>query len=329
MPLPANAGPTLEERYFPVSPLMLFPGRRGDFNVYLQQDGEFVLYAKSGERFDEVHRRRLKENGVPEVYIQCEQERCYRDYVEDNLGTVLACDESSLEERARILHDTSVDIVRTAFEQRLPQALAQQQNFQRIVGFVQEAMQFLSSRESFRTVAKLISHDYRTYSHCVHVFLYSAAILQTYEKDTETLLQAGIGAMLHDIGKTLISHDILSKTGALTLTERRIINTHPVKGVSLIAALPLSQTACNCVLLHHEKLDGSGYPSGIAGDNIPLPVRAVTIADVYDAMTTRRPYCSAMNPFQVLRIMRDEMFHEIDMDMFKRFVTILSGAQVV
>ncbi len=318
-----------EDRYFAVSPLMLFPGKRGDFNVHLLQEGEFVLYTRGGERFTDRHRQRLIEGGVCEVFIHSEQEQVYRDYLERHLGTVLEDDAAPLEDRARILHDTSVDIVRTAFAERLPQSLARQKNYQRIVDFVQEAMRFLTTRESFRAFAQMVSHDYRTYSHSVHVFLYSAAILQSYEPDEETLVQAGVGAMLHDIGKTLISHDILNKTGALTLAERRIIETHPLKGVSLVAALPLSQTACNCILFHHEKLDGSGYPTGLTGADVPLPVRAVTIADIYDAMTTNRPYCRAMNPFHVLRIMRDEMFHELDMEMFKRFVTILSGARCI
>jgi HD-GYP domain-containing protein (c-di-GMP phosphodiesterase class II) len=293
-----------QERYFAISPLMLFPGRQGGFDVYLLRGGEFVLYAHACDRFTDRHRATLAENGVDEAYVPCDQEAAYRAYVEHNLGKTLLRDDTPLEERARIVHDCAVDIVRSAFA-------------------------FLCTGQSFQTLARLVSHDYRTFSHCVHVFLYSSAILQTYEPDRDTLLQTGIGAMLHDIGKILVSHDILSKTGALTLGERAIINTHPQKGVTLCSGLPLSQTAHDCILLHHEKLDGSGYPHGVRGAAIPLAVRAVTIADIYDAMTTNRPYSKAMNPFQVLRIMRDEMFDELDIEMFKRFVTILSGARVI
>jgi len=329
MPQFLAESPPHEVCYFAISPLMLFPGTCGDFCVYLLKRNDFVLFTRSGERFTERHGKDLADSNITEAYIRCDQEELYRQYAEHHLGKILSNDATPLKERAAIFHDTSVEIVRVAFEQRLPEALARTRNFQRIIEFVQETMQFLTTQESFRTIAQLVSHDYRTYSHCVHVFLYSAAILQTYNVDKETLIQAGIGAMLHDVGKTLISHDILSKTGALTLTERRIIKTHPLKGVSLCTALPLSQTACNCILFHHEKLDGSGYPSRITKEDIPLSVRAIAIADIYDAMTTNRPYSKAMNPFQVLRMMRDDMFHELDMEMFKRFVTILSGAKVV
>lgn len=318
-----------QERYFAISPLMLFPGRQGGFDVYLLRGGEFVLYTHACDRFTDRHRATLAENGVDEAYVPCDQEAAYRAYVEHNLGKTLLRDDTPLEERARIVHDCAVDIVRSAFEHRLPEALARQQNIARVMDFVREAIAFLCTGQSFQTLARLVSHDYRTFSHCVHVFLYSSAILQTYEPDRDTLLQTGIGAMLHDIGKILVSHDILSKTGALTLGERAIINTHPQKGVTLCSGLPLSQTAHDCILLHHEKLDGSGYPHGVRGAAIPLAVRAVTIADIYDAMTTNRPYSKAMNPFQVLRIMRDEMFDELDIEMFKRFVTILSGARVI
>jgi HD-GYP domain-containing protein (c-di-GMP phosphodiesterase class II) len=318
-----------QERYFAISPLMLFPGRAGDFDVFLLRGGEFVLHARACERFTQSHRTMLSENGVTEVYVPCHQEPAYRAYVEHNLGRTLLREDAPLEERARLVHECAVDIVRSAFEHRLPETLARQQNIARVMEFVREALAFLCAGQSFETLARLVSHDYRTFSHCVHVFLYSSAILQTYEPDRQTLLDAGIGAMLHDIGKVLIPHDILNKTGALTLSERAVINTHPGKGVDLCAGLPLARTTRDCILLHHEKLDGSGYPGAVRAGAIPLAVRAVTIADIYDAMTTNRPYSRAMHPFQVLRIMRDEMFDELDIEMYKRFVTILSGARIV
>lgn len=319
----------LEESYIAASPLLLVPGRLGRFNIHVQHENKFVVYAKADENYTDAQRRQLHTAGVEEIFIPKCQEPLFKEYLADNLGDVLQDDSATIEERARVLHDTSLSIVQEAYERKLPDSLAMQNSFRRIQEFIQQAVDFLANEKSLGTVAKLISHDYRTFSHSVHVFLYSAAILQTYGLDKRTLVDAGIGAMLHDIGKSLISKDILTKRGALTLDERDEINKHPGLGATLCAGLPLTPATTSSILYHHEKLDGSGYPCGLSGDEIPLHVRAVVIADIYDAMTSTRPYCKAMNPFQALRIMRDEMFSEIDIPMFQRFIKVLSGAEIV
>ncbi len=214
------------------------------------------------------------------------------------------------------------------FERKLPRSL-KRATFDRILALVTEGISFLTLENSLKTVASLVAHDYHTYSHSLHVFVYSQAILQSYGFDEESLVQFGLGAMLHDIGKTFVNPDILAKPGTLTPDERIEVNRHPVFGVGACTLMPLSQDAINCILFHHEKLDGSGYPCGLAGGEIPLPVRAITIADIYDALTSNRPYAPAMNAFQVLRLMMNEMREQIDLDIFKRFVMILSGANVV
>ncbi len=318
-----------QEDFFPISPLMLVPGSIGKFHLDLRQKDDFVLYTRADERFTDSHRCALKNSGVDALYIQSEDELNYQDYMESQLGSVLIDEDTPLNKRAEVFHNASVSIVEQAFKNRLPESLARKKTLQEVISFVRESIYFLTQENAFKAIAQLISHDYRTFSHSVHVFLYSSTILKSYDLDKDTMVQAGVGAILHDLGKTFIADDLLQKPGALTLDERRIINTHPLKGISLCAQLPLSQTAYNCILFHHEKMDGSGYPCALTSDEIPMEVRAVTLADIYDAMTTNRPYSAAMNPFQVLRIMRDEMFNEIDMGIYKRFVEILSGAKVI
>lgn len=319
----------LEQSYFSISPLMLVPGKQGRFNVHLLQNNEFVLYAPANVCYTDAHREVLCEEGVQELFVAKEHEPLYREYVEDNLGLVLMNDDADVVERARLLHEASLSIVQDIFDRRLPENILAQQDFKRIVETVQDTVRELSAGTSFKTLAQFISHDYRTFSHCVHVFIYSSALLHTYDLDEKTLIEAGIGAILHDIGKTAISADVLLKPGVLTNRERNMMETHTVQGMKLCQAFPLGQTARDCIMLHHEKLDGTGYPMALTAEHIPLPVRAVTIADIYDAMTSNRPYCKAMNPFQVLRIMRDDMFGELDLTMFKRFVRLLSGADFI
>ncbi len=314
--------------YFAAPTSLLVPDARGGFSIYLKQERGFVLYAKEDEAFTMRHRMQLRAHGVTQVFVPAPQHPSFISHRERHFGRVLSDDSLPLPERARLFYETSTEIVKEVFEKKLPRTL-KRETFDRILALVSEGISFLTLENSLKTVASLVAHDYHTYSHSLHVFVYSQALLQSYGFDEDSLVQFGLGAMLHDIGKTFLDAAILTKPAALTPDEREEVNRHPVFGVGACARMPLSQDAINCILFHHEKLDGSGYPCGLRGDEIPLPVRAITIADIYDALTSNRAYAPARNAFQVLRIMSSEMRDQLDLDMFRRFVLMLSGANVL
>lgn len=314
--------------YFPVSPMMLFPDALGEFSVYLWQGGDFVLYTRSGQRFTHRHREILHNSGVKEVYVQSDEKPNFDTYLENNLGHILVNEELPLEDRSKVFYEASSGVVEEVFRNKLPAAL-NQAYFHRVSTIVESSIRFLASDHSLAAVAPFISHDYKTYTHCIHVFIFTVAILNTYDLPEKDLFECGLGAMLHDLGKTNIPRAILNKRGPLTSDERAVIRGHTLHGVSMCSMLPLSQNAINCILFHHEKLDGSGYPAGLSGDDIPLPVRAIAVADIYDALTTARPYADAMQPYEALKLIRHEMHEELDMDLFKRFVAVLGGAELI
>jgi HD-GYP domain-containing protein (c-di-GMP phosphodiesterase class II) len=314
--------------FFAIPHAMIMKNMRGAFSLYLKQGEGFVLYTSAGETFCERRRQVLDATGVKCLYVQETERPEYRDHVVQNLGTVLSDETIPLPTRAQMFYDASSDVVEDIFANKLPPTVRRDQ-FNRVFEFVAKGVSFLTLENSIKTMASLIAHDYHTFSHSIHVFLYSQIILQTYGFDDKSLVQFGLGAMLHDIGKTFIDDAILNKPGPLTWEEREVINEHPVLGAGACTLMPLSQDALNCILFHHEKVDGSGYPCGLRGEEIPLPVRAVTIADIYDAICSNRPYAKARNAFQVLRVMKDEMGHGLDMEVFARFVRILSGAGIV
>jgi two-component system response regulator RpfG len=117
--------------------------------------------------------------------------------------------------------------------------------------------------------------------------------MQMGEKDCAMLSVAG---MLHDIGKMGIPPALLNKPGALTPDEYKIIQWHPTMGYLMLSSLPdaVHQEAAKAANMHHERLDGSGYPDGLRGDQIPLIARIVAVADVYDALVSDRPYRKAL-----------------------------------
>ena len=105
---------------------------------------------------------------------------------------------------------------------------------------------------------------------------------------------AQYGFLLHDAGKVGVPERILSKPGPLTAAEWRVMRTHPLIGYQMLASIPFLKNAAELVRSHHEMFDGSGYPEGLRRDQIPLPARVFAVVDAFDAMTTDRPYRSAL-----------------------------------
>jgi putative two-component system response regulator len=147
-----------------------------------------------------------------------------------------------------------------------------------------------------------------------------AADLGLSELETDILRRASI---LHDIGKIAIPDAILNKSGPLTPEEMEIIQEHPIQGVKMIEPLASVRDTIPLVRWHHERLDGKGYPDGLYGDEIPHLVRVLSVADVYDALSSDRPYRVGL-PFHVcLTILRDNAAKGgLDPDLVERFCSL-------
>jgi len=317
-----------ESEYQPVPVGHLFTDSQGEFEIYLRHGETHTLFAKNGEQFTEWHRALLKEYGVDTVYIHREEKGLYRDYVRKQLPRVLRSGDMSLKEKSRAFYHNCCDIVRDIIRDRLPQGLADKHG-PLFVAYVRGSVEFLSTETGLARIATLMDHDYEVYSHGVHVFVYTIYLLKSLNLPSATIVQAGVGALLHDAGKEDIPLAILRKPGRLTPEEFLFVREHPERGVQLCRSLHLSRMAVECILMHHEKLNGHGYPAGLVGEQIPLHARIVSLADVYDALTSKRVYAGAVKPFEALRIMRHEMAGSFDLDLYKRFVLLLSGAAII
>lgn len=144
-------------------------------------------------------------------------------------------------------------------------------------------------------INKIRASDEYTFKHSVDVGILSLMIGQSYGLKGEDLHQLGIAGLLHDIGKTKIPLSILNKPGKLTDEEFAIIKKHPVYGFDIVKSHNcFSPQILDGILHHHEKINGHGYPDGLCGDEISLFARIISVADIYDALITKRPY---KNPY--------------------------------
>jgi HD-GYP domain-containing protein (c-di-GMP phosphodiesterase class II) len=142
--------------------------------------------------------------------------------------------------------------------------------------------------------AAIDGKDKYTRGHSERVARFSVAIGQRLQMDPEELEKLRISALLHDVGKIAIDDNILKKPAALTDEEFEIMKTHPQKGYKIMSQIPAMKDFLPGMYMHHEMVNGKGYPQGLAGNDIPLQAKIVSVADTFDAMTTDRPYQKGM-----------------------------------
>ena len=145
------------------------------------------------------------------------------------------------------------------------------------------------------------ARDPYTEHHLFRIRGYSEAIAQEMGLSPEIGEEIGLAALLHDLGKTRVPDAILTKPGPLTEEEWQIMRRHTVWGEKLLPHDPWFKTARQIARSHHENWDGTGYPDGLSGSEIPLAATIVAVADGFDAMTSRRPYKGAWPPARAMR----------------------------
>jgi putative nucleotidyltransferase with HDIG domain len=178
-------------------------------------------------------------------------------------------------------------------------------------------------------VESLEARDAYTSGHSTRVTSYAVRAAKTMgvsEASLETLRYAG---RLHDIGKLGISEELLHKDGDLQDDEWSMIREHPTKGAHIIQSLGFLDRTEPIVLHHHERWDGSGYPDGLRGEEIPFLTRILSVADCYDAMTSERPYRAAMSRLQAIEELKSGINTQFDPAVVRQFVRVVENAPAI
>ena len=140
--------------------------------------------------------------------------------------------------------------------------------------------------------------------------------------DGEDLVIFRRGAILHDIGKMAIPDEVLCKPGTLTEQEMRIMQRHPLLAFEMLSQINFLCDALQIPLNHHERWDGTGYPFGLSGEDIPLAARIFAVVDVWDALTSERPYRQALSPKDALTYIQNEAGKHFDPAVVEAFIQI-------
>lgn len=308
--------------YYPIEKGNLLPGSRINFNVYKKSDLDVELFVGpdqqnnlSGIVPEDIH------NTQSAIAIHKEDIPLYKEYINNlSLELTKAKDDSS-ELRYSILRENSKFIIKDILED--PRSGETIQKAGELVETLTETI--LDNRTNFSNLLKITTHDYYTYTHSLNVCSLSIGLgTELKLRRDPDLLELGLGALLHDLGKCTIDLRILNKPGKLTEDEFKEIQGHVTAAKELLLAsnTEIPKNAMATVLQHHEKMSGKGYPNKLKGDQIHINGRIGAIVDFYDALTTERPYKKAFSPFEAFKLL-SKFQDDYDKKLIKVFIVML------
>ncbi|MDX9974153.1 MAG: HD-GYP domain-containing protein [FCB group bacterium] len=314
------------DRFIPIRLTSLRVDSITDFDIFIGVGTGLnpVLYRERNLSFTEEARERLLTNGIENLLIDKSQEREYRRYIEDNLSSLLADPAVEPGAKSEMLYYSARGLMEDVMaDPRSGEVIPRSR------AFVDNTCDFLvNERRAFHHLLRVTSYDYYTYTHSVNVFVFSVSLAQRAGfTDPKILKEFGEGALLHDIGKSMIDSSIVNCRGRLDRDQWEEMKKHPGYGYDILVEQGVtSPMVLSVVRHHHEKIRGGGYPDGLSGDEIPPLTRISTIADIFDALTTKRSYKVALSSFPALEMMMKEMSADLDPDFFRTFVGMMGNS---
>lgn len=269
-------------------------------------------------------------NMYPQLYVNEDQRECY-------LKTIVNLDSSNMTEATAIIKNSAIKHLSTLFDSN------KEFSSELLVETIQKSKVAVESMidvldgydvDGLRgLIGNLSAHDFYTYDHSINVSMYCISLVKAL-KPTATkneLLHAGLGGLLHDLGKIKISTKILNSPGGLTDEEYLEIKKHPKFGIDLLLESNEDEfddldlrTIGRVIHEHHENWDGSGYPNRLHDKEIHLFARVCAIVDFFDAITTKRSYSDVMPLSKALSVMEKTCNKKIDEKIFKVFAAQLN-----
>lgn len=289
-------------RYLPVR-TSLIEHSRLPMDLYLRTGTQPpTLYRSAGIDFTPEDAARLAANEVEVLYVPAQQHGVYRAMIRQRLSRLISASAPPAR-RAREVRESCTglieDLLASPGQPEAVQAVAE-------VGS-HLALWASTDAEGFAQLLDMSVHDFYTATHMVNVAAGCGLLLRALRPSDRTLLPLVVqGGLLHDIGKRGVPESILCKVGKLDAAEWQAIRKHPRLGFEELRGVPgLHPVVLEMARDHHERLDGRGYPNEIGGERIGFAARVCAVVDVYDALTTNRPYRKPLGPIAALGVMAE------------------------
>ncbi len=304
---------------------LLGHGSLNHMNLYYKTNlfgkTKFIKFATDNpEQIQKVKELAFSGDLTEELYIKEEDTFEYFQKATQTLREFISKDNISVKEKAKKIYKLSEQVMKDFFKNNAPNSF---------LNTASEAMELMSQSMqsdslSFGGISEIINKDYYTYTHSVNVGLYCFIFGLKTKMISSDIQELGVGGMLHDVGKTKVSQKIVNKNGKLTDQEFGEIKKHTYLGGQILEGMNCyGKKIIQMATSHHEKYDGNGYPEGLVAEEIPYFARICKVMDVYDALTTRRSYKSAMPPQKALKLMKEQMSTEFDLQIIESFIRFL------
>ena len=282
-------------------------------------DSRYILYCRGDAIFESNKREMLLGKNISRLFITKEDQQKYYEYLENNFQSIISDTSISPGERTKIVHSAATNLVKDLFND------PRSGNVERTKTFAYNMVDYvLKDNDAAHSLLKIAVHEYYTYTHSVNVAAVGTLFAKSIGLENEDLRELCSGILLHDVGKTRISTDILNKKGKLTKEEFDEIKKHPELGIEVLDEADIEFTEERIITIqHHENDDGTGYPHGLKKDEIHLSGKIARIIDVYDALTTKRTYADAVRPFAALVEMKEKMSNCFDNELLMEFIRFL------
>lgn len=253
------------------------------------------------------------------LYIDKAGRDSYQAYLRSHMAEVVDDPHLGSEQKAATVSEVVREVLNESF------ALNQSNE---IVNAVSDVGQHMANMVSHVPIAgkrlcSILHHDYGTFTHSSNVGLYASLLAHHLGFSEADTMEIAVGGLLHDLGKLDIDQRILNKPGKLDDLEFRAIKTHPLIGFRRLVNEPnVTRGQMLMAYQHHERIDGRGYPVGIHGDEIDDLAKICAVADVFEALTSNRPYRSALSPEKAIEIMRADEGKAFEKEILKCWIKL-------
>jgi HD-GYP domain-containing protein (c-di-GMP phosphodiesterase class II) len=317
---PSSERPFSEGSVYPVLIETLFSDVAPCDLFHRLRDNEYTFFARKGLPFNPHTKNTLVDHGTRHLFVRVEDVALYFDGLKERLTALVRDPTVDSRKKAEAVHACCMQTMQRVFED--PRAAFVEQ-----AGAIIALTVDLITRDDFaaRCLVQMTAHDHATYVHSTNVGIFSMALAKIFfGTDTAHDMQRlGAGFFFHDLGKCKIPFEILNKPGSLTEEERLTVNLHPEDGYRMLEECGLLTTEAGIIVLqHHEHDDGSGYPSGLKGSEIHPYARICRLADVYEALTSDRPYHQRWTTFAALKFMKEKIVVDMDREMLQHFISL-------
>ncbi len=303
-----------ENKFMRINKDILLQGTLSPFEVYFPTslDSQMELCLSKEEVITLNHMDFIEEKRS--LYIKQHDKELYKNIA---FTYEASLKRTPYEKKTHVVYAKATNVIEELFHN--PETLGGNEKAKDVVDDLVQTI--LHDEYTIRSLMKIATHDYYTHTHSLNVSIYALSLGAYMKLTKEQLSELGESALLHDLGKSKIAVEIINKNGKLTDEEFTKMKKHPELGFHLAIAMGIkNKNILHGIRYHHEKMDGSGYPSKLKKQSIPLFARIVGLCDIFDALTSKRSYKEAMTTFEALSLIKTKMNNHVDLNLLNNMI---------